>query len=115
MTHSFRYTHTTTFTIVYQEANETDFYNFKNRAEGGRRYGYKASVVKAANPDGSTAFRTEFQTTLNGSRYQSSKHGNWVATEAEARAALAKTIAGAQKRYAKLAQDPASKIEYRPS
>ena len=111
---AFSWTNKTTTGTVFSETISTDFYNLKNKADGARRYGYANKIVKFVNPDG-FAFRTEVQTTLNGSRYQSSKYGAFVATEAEARVALTKTIAGALKRYAKLATDPASKIEHRPA
>lgn len=115
MATNFRYTHGTEFTSLHTETVSTDFYNLKNKAEGARRYGYVGEIEKATNPEGDVAFRAEYQTTLNGSRYQSSKRSNWFATETEARVALAKTVAGAMKRYAKLATDPASKIEHRPA
>jgi hypothetical protein len=111
---NFNWTSKTERAVIFTATAQTDFYNLKNRAEGARRYGYTISVVKYANPDGETAFRSDYQTLLNGTRYQSSKQGEFVATEAEARAALDKTVAGAMKRYAKLALDPASKIELRP-
>jgi hypothetical protein len=103
-----------TFQIIHTETASTDFYNLKNKADGARRYGYVGKIIEDTNSMfEDRRFRSDYQTTLNGSRYQSSKHSNWVATEAEARALLAKTIAGALKRYAKLAKDPASKIEHR--
>lgn len=110
---NFRWTHPTTRTVVHTEAQTTDFYNLKSKAAGARRIGYANRVEKFVNADGEIAFRAEFQTTLNGERYQSSKGGAWRATEAEAVADLKKTLAGALKRYTKLAQDPDSKIEHR--
>jgi hypothetical protein len=111
----FRYTTKTEITTVQIDSTgSTDFYNLKNRAEGARRYGYQTIIRKYVNEDGATAFAAEYQTLLNGARYQSSKRSAFVSTEAEARALLAKTIAGAMKRYAKLATNPASKIEHRP-
>lgn len=104
---SFAYTSGTKFETLARETAATDFYNLKNKAEGARQYGYSFTIDRATNNVGQVAYRGEYQTTLNGSRYQSSKYGAWVATEAEARALMAKTIAGALKRYAKLAQDPA--------
>jgi hypothetical protein len=109
----FSYTSKTETETVFSEAISTDFFNLKNKVDGARRYGYANRVVKFDNQNGEVAFRAEVQTTLNGSRYQSSKYGEFVATEAEARAALTKTVAGALKRYAKLATDPKSKIEHR--
>jgi hypothetical protein len=110
----FRYVTGTKIITVSTETSSTDFYNLKNKADGARRYGYRLQVLQYSNPDGATAFAAEYQTLLNGDRYQSSKRSAFVATEAEARALLAKTITGALKRYAKLAQDPASRIEHRP-
>lgn len=111
---SFTYTHGTTRTPTdYNLAVQTDFYNFKNKAAGGRRYGYYARVIRYANLQGEVAYRGSYQTLLDGSRYQSSKDTAFVATEAEAIALLDKMIAGAMKRYAKLALDPANKIERR--
>jgi hypothetical protein len=115
MTCTFRYVSGTKFETLDTITAQTDFYNLKNKAEGARRYGYTAKTMKGTDPTGAVAFYAEFQTTLNGSSYQSPKRSAFVATEAEARALLAKTIAGAQKRYAKLALDPASKIEQRTS
>jgi hypothetical protein len=106
---------TDAFQIVHTETASTDFYNLKNKAAGARRYGYVAKLIKYTESTGKVTFRGDYQTTLNGSRYQSSKHSNWFATVAEARTALDKTILGAMKRYAKLSQDPASKIEHRPA
>lgn len=111
----FSWTSKTTQTPISTDTIETDFYNLKNKVEGARRYGYSNRIARFENDFGSTAYRFELQTTLNGQRYQSSKYGEFVASEAEARAALAKTIAGALKRYAKLATDPANKIEHRPA
>jgi hypothetical protein len=112
---TFSWKSSTVRTVTSVETIETDFYNLKNKAEGARRYGYQNRVVKFDNGDGEIAFRPELQTTLNGYHYQSPKYGEFVATEAEARAALTKSVAGALKRYAKLATDPANKIEHRPS
>lgn len=92
---------------------ETPYVNLKNRAEGPRRIGFANSVVAFVLTDGRTIYRAEFQTTLNGVRYQSAKDGAWRNTREEAIADLAKTVAGALKRYAKLALDPANKIEAR--
>jgi hypothetical protein len=111
---NFRYTHETTRNVTFSADVLTDYYNLKNKSVGARRYGYRLSVVRFANPDGETMYRSDFQTLLDGQRYQSSKHGAFVATEAEARAALEKTVVSATKRYAKLAQDAASKVEHRP-
>jgi hypothetical protein len=111
MTIEFSYGSGTKTSIISTESAQTDFVNLKNKAEGARRYGYTLSVVRYENPQGQVAFIADYQTTLNGSRYQSSKRGAWMATEEEALAAGRKTVAGALKRYAKLAQDPASKIE----
>jgi len=91
----------------------TEFVNLKNKAEGVRRYGYTTSVSQVTNTDGRSAFRGEYQTTLNGMRYQSGKYTDWYTTADEVEAHLAKTIKGALKRYEKLAQDPASRIEKR--
>lgn len=113
MTFSFHYTVGTKFALVDYQTGTTDFYNLKNKAEGARRYGYEGRIELATNPLGEVAYRAEYQTTLSGSRYQSRKASKWVATEAEARELLTKTIAGALKRYAKLATDPRSKIERR--
>lgn len=113
MAFSFSYVVGTRLTPLPSTQGSTDFYNLKNKAEGARRYGYVAYVEQASNPLGEVAFRAVYQTTLNGVRYQSSKYSAFVATEAEARALLAKTIKGALKRYAKLATDPSSKIERR--
>lgn len=110
---NFRYTSGTTQTIVSSETAQMDFYNLKNRASGARRYGYRASIVKYTNPEGQTAFCSDYQTLLDGQRYQSSKRGAFVETIAEARTMLDKTVLGAMKRYAKLAQDPTNKIEQR--
>lgn len=101
--------------IVFTETILTDYFNLKNKAEGARRYGYRNEVSKYTNGAGEVAYRFELQTTLDGSRYQSSKYGDWCPTQEAAEAALKKSVAGALKRYAKLAQDPASKIEHRPS
>jgi len=113
MTFSFSYTSGTTLETVQSTTIQTMFFNLKNKAAGARRYGFVARVVKATNPLGEVAFRSDYQTTLDGSRYQSSKYGNWMATEAEAAAALAKTTVSAMNRYARLAQDPANRIERR--
>lgn len=100
---------------VYAEAVLTDFYNLKNKTDGARRIGFRNRVVKGTNANGEVAFRSEFQTTLNGARYQSSKYGEWRATEDEARGDLAKTTLGATKRYQKLSADPVKNgIAYRP-
>jgi hypothetical protein len=108
---TFHYTNGTTQTVVSTETASTDFFNLKNRAAGARRYGYRASIVRYTNPEGEVAFCSEYQTLLDGERYQSSKYGAFVETIAEARTMLDKTILGAMKRYAKLAQNPTSKIE----
>lgn len=110
---AFNYTTGTKSEAVFAETVTTDFVNLKNKAEGARRYGYRAEVQRWTNPEGQVAFVSYYQTTLNGAAYQSSKRGDFLATEADALAALKKTIAGALKRYAKLATDPASKIERR--
>lgn len=110
---TFSRTSKTNYEHVCTERGDTDFFNLKNKAEGARRYGWKFDIVKFSNPDGSFAFRAEYQTTLNGHRYQSSKYGKFVASVDEARAAGLKTVAGATKRYAKLALDPSNKIEHR--
>ncbi len=91
----------------------TDFYNLKNKAEGARRYGYQVWVTKFTTEAGVVVFKGWYQTTLNGAHYQSGKDTDCYTTEAEVRAHLEKTVAGAMKRYAKLALDPASKIEVR--
>jgi hypothetical protein len=109
----FAYTSQTTFKTLRTETHATPFYNLKNKAEGARQYGYRGQIEQASNPDGTTAFRAIYRTTLNDAGYQSAKASSWVATEDEARNLLAKTIVNALKRYAKLAQDPASKIEHR--
>jgi hypothetical protein len=111
MTINFSYVSGTKNSVIASETTQIDFVNLKNRAEGARRYGYILEIVRYENPEGQVAFLADYQTTLNGSRYQSSKHSAWMATEDEALAAGRKTVAGALKRYAKLAQDPASKIE----
>ena len=113
MTFAFRYTYGTKFEIIDTVFANLDFYNLSNRATGPRRYGYTAHIVRAVNPEGEVAFRAQYQTTLDGVRYQSSKYSRWAATGAEAHDLLAKTIVGAHKRYAKLALDPASRIERR--
>jgi hypothetical protein len=107
---AFHYTSGTKFETVATETRLSGYCNLKNKAEGARRYGFQLKVVKATNPAGDVAFRGEFQTTLNGVRYQSSKYSDWVATEEDATVGLRKTMNGALKRYAKLAQNPASKI-----
>lgn len=113
---SFNYVSGTTREAVATVHHELDFYNLKNKAEGARRYGMSYTIVKYSNPEGQVAFVGEFQTTLNGRAYQSSKRSNWFATPDEAQTALVKTGEGAQKRYAKLAKDPAkSGVEHRPS
>lgn len=99
--------------VVSTTRIETEFFNLKNKAAGARRYGYLNTVTKFTNPDGSYAYRFELQTTLDGQRYQSSKYGDLLATEDEANAALIKAVAGAMKRYAKLATKPGSGIERR--
>lgn len=111
---SFNYTHGTKVSTAAETIATTDFVNLKNKAEGARRYGYIARVQRYENVEGAVVFATYYQTTLNGAAYQSSKRGDWVATQEEAAAALTKTVAGALKRYAKLSNDPASKIERRP-
>jgi hypothetical protein len=95
-----------TYDAVYNESHLTDFYNLKNKSEGPRRIGFRVSVCKGTNGAGEVAYRAEFRTTLNGQRYQSSKYGQWRATEAECRADLDKTIVAATKRYRKLSADP---------
>ena len=111
---NFHWTEGTTRTIVgNSEIVDTDFYNLKNKAEGPRRYGYRNQIIRFENRDGQVAYRFDLQATLNGARYQSGKDGPFVATEAEARAGLAKAMAGSLKRYAKLATDPSSRIERR--
>jgi hypothetical protein len=127
MSHDFRRT-VTARTETFAASFLTDFYNTKSKAAGARRIGYRVSVVRTdmiETPEGErncwlfdrpelTLYRAEFQTTLDGARYQSSKHSDYFATEGEARAALDKTIAGASKRYAKLAAEPLkNKIEKR--
>lgn len=108
---NFSWTGKTERATVHTEAGQTSFYNLKNKAEGARRYGYVGKIVKFTNPGEAAVFRTEYQTTLNGSHYQSPKFGSFIETEAQAKAMLAKTIAGAMKRYAKLATQAGSKIE----
>jgi hypothetical protein len=83
----------------------------KSKAAGARRIGFIGSIVAS---DEVAQFRANFQTTLDGVRYQSSKPGRWVDSKDAALADLKRTIAGAIKRYHRLAQDPASRIEYRP-
>lgn len=109
----FNWTANTTREVVTKIISTTDFFNLKNKVDGARRYGYSNQVVKFTNNEGVVAYRGELQTTLDGRHYQSSKYGEFVATEAEAVAALEKSVAGAIKRYAKLAQNPANKIEHR--
>lgn len=109
----FNYTMGTKFETVATETFTTDFYNLKNKKDGARRYGFTAKVVRASNPEGQIAFRSEFQTTLNGYRYQSSKYGDWAATEQAAKDAIVKTVKGALKRYERLATDPRNLIEKR--
>jgi hypothetical protein len=109
----FSYTGQTSFKTLRAETHQTAYYNLKNKAEGARQYGYRGQIEQASNPDGTVAFRAIYRTTLNGAGYQSAKASKWVATEDEARNLLAKTIVGALKRYDRLAQDPASKIEHR--
>lgn len=110
----FTWTHGTTRTVVGDvERIQTDFYNLKSKAAGARRYGYTNRIIKFENPEGEVGYRYDLQATLDGQRYQSGKDGEWRATEAEARADLAKALAGSLKRYAKLALDPNSKIERR--
>jgi hypothetical protein len=99
--------------IVSTRSEETDFANLKSKAEGVRRMGYSLTVTKFTTAADVVLFRGEYQTTLNGSRYQSCKDTDYYTTEAEVNAHLSKTVAGALKRYAKLATDPASKIEKR--
>lgn len=95
----------------------TQFVNLKNKADGARRYGFRCEVYKHTDVDGLTFFRAVFNTTLTAGNvcrdYQSAKYGEMVATEQEALDGLAKTVKGALKRYAKLATNPASKIEVR--
>ena len=110
MTFTFSYANTKFETLDTLSA-QTGFFNMKNKLAGPRAYGYVAYITRATNGDGVVAFRADYQTTLDGARYQSSKHSDWVATEDEARGLLAKTIAGALKRYARLALDPTSRIE----
>lgn len=112
---AFGYVSGTKFETLSGNTTTTDYFNLKNKAEGARRYGFRYKVVKATNPSGEVAFRFELQATLNESNYQSRKYGDWVATEDDANAALSKTLTASLKRYGKLAQDPKSKIEYRPS
>jgi hypothetical protein len=97
-------------TIIASETVVTDFYNLKNKATGARRYGF---IGRSVYEEGH-GYRSDFQTTLDGARYQSSKWTGWFQTASDAEASLKRTIAGAIKRYHRLAQDPASKIEYRP-
>ncbi|MGY3278143.1 hypothetical protein [Bradyrhizobium sp. S3.7.6] len=100
--------------VVHTETLLTEYFNLKSKAEVARRIGYSNQVVKYTNAQGEIAYRAELQTTLNGSRYQSSKYGVWRATAEECKADLKKTVASATKRYAKLALDPAkNKIEHR--
>jgi hypothetical protein len=116
MTIPFRYIPGTKFTQTFAASFLTDFYNLKSKAAGARRIGYRVSVDRAENPEGAVAYRSDFKTTLDGAGYQSTKHSGWFATEGEARAAIDKTIAGASKRYTKLAADPVkNKIEHRPA
>jgi hypothetical protein len=97
--------------FIATETVTTDFYNLKSKAAGARRIGFIGSIVAS---DEVAQFRANFQTTLDGVRYQSSKPGRWVDSKDAALADLKRTIAGAIKRYHRLAQDPASRIEYRP-
>lgn len=99
--------------VVHTETLTTDFYNLKNKAAGARRYGYANRIVKGTNARGEVAFRFELQTTLNGEHYQSSKYGEWCATQAEAQDALLKAVTGALKRYTKLSKTSGSGVEYR--
>jgi hypothetical protein len=101
-------------TIIATETVALDFWNLKNKAAGPRRYGFIGTVGYSNHAGYRVGFYASYQTTLDGARYQSSKRTMGFATAAEAEAALKRTIAGAIKRYHRLAQDPASKIEYRP-
>jgi hypothetical protein len=117
-----------TRTEVFTAAFLTDFFNLKSKAAGARRIGYTTRVVRydlteAAEGQAScwlfarpelTLYRGEFQTTLDGSRYQSGKDTEYFTTEGEARAALDRMTVNASKRYAKLATKAGSGIEHRP-
>lgn len=104
---------TTTREQVSFVSVDTGFFNLKNKADGARRIGYTVTITKFTNAAEQVLFRGEYQTTLNGSRYQSGKDSDYYDTQREVELVLAKTAAGALKRYAKLAQDPANKIEAR--
>lgn len=94
-----------------EEAATTSFFNLKNKAEGARQYGYWTVIQKFEGAGGEVAYRGVYQTTLNGKSYQSWKYSEWFETEAEVKAALAKTVKGALKRYEKLAAEGKSKVE----
>jgi hypothetical protein len=108
--------------VISETVLESGFYNLKNKAEGPRRYAFRSTVVKYTNDAGQVAFSGEMQALLNGSRYQSGKDvlisceggkTRYCSDEQYVREALGLMIAGSLKRYAKLAQDPANKIEAR--
>jgi|KBSMisStandDraft_5_1062788.scaffolds.fasta_scaffold2094522_2 hypothetical protein len=100
-------------TIIASETVVTDFWNLKNKATGPRRYGFIGTISHDDREGYRAGYCATYQTTLDGERYQSSKSTCGFATAAEAEASLKRTIAGAIKRYHRLAQDPASRIEYR--
>lgn len=105
---------TTTRETLSTTQEETNFANLKSKAEGVRRIGYRLTVTKFTTEDGREFFRGEYQTTLNGDRYQSGKDTDYYTTADEVTVHLTKTVKGALKRYAKLAESPAvSKIEKR--
>jgi hypothetical protein len=101
-------------TIIASETVVTDFWNLKNKATGPRRYGFIGTISHDDREGYHAGYCATYQTTLDGERYQSPKSTCGFATAAAAEASLKRTIAGAIKRYHRLAQDPASKIEYRP-
>lgn len=115
MSIAFKWTPGTQRSIVSREVRTSDFYNLKSKAAGARRYSFALEVERFENNEGQIAFRSVFQTLLNGYRYQSSKWPDYFeVNEEDAKAALEKTIAGALKRYGKLAADPVrNKVEVR--
>jgi hypothetical protein len=108
----FRWAKETVKTEVLKEVAKTSFFNLKSKAEGARQIGYQVLITKFVGAAGEVVFEVEYQTTLAGERYQSSKR-TFYATEAEAKAGMAKTVKGALKRYEKLAAEGKSKIEKR--
>lgn len=112
---AFNYIRGTQRELVLTNLLETGFFNLKNKAAGPRRYAFRTNVYKWTNPEGQVAFVGEMQAVLDGMSYQSSKdaevnHCRYFETAQEAADAVGQMVARSLKRYAKLSQDPSSKI-----